>query len=111
MTLGRCALSIFCSRVTPPRNPLSQPALSLSHPCSGADMMHNRSAALMAHKNKQSSYLNDTVQSHTPHFLNTPGVDNPPNRGGQYVRILGRMPGAFVLHASVPVFSCHVQPL
>ena len=38
---------------------------------SGADMMHNRSAALMAHKNKQSSYLNDTVQPHTANFLNT----------------------------------------
>ena len=27
------------------------------------------------------------------------------------VRIPGRMPGACVLHASLPVFPCHVQPL
>ena len=28
-----------------------------------------------------------------------------------WVRIPGRMPGACVRHASVPVFPCHVQPL
>ena len=29
----------------------------------------------------------------------------------QRVRIPGRMPGACVRHAFVPVFPCHVQPL
>ena len=31
--------------------------------------------------------------------------------GRPVVRIPGRMPGACVLHASVPAFPCHVQPL
>ena len=32
-------------------------------------------------------------------------------RGSHPGRITGRMPGAYVLHASVPVFPSHVQPL
>ena len=61
---------------------------------------------------KPSTLNPETVQPHSP----APSTSNPNPTIRHYhessrVRIPGRMSGACLLHASIPVFPCHAQPL